>query len=303
MCDFGADHAFGQVENKLKEHYGIELASSASRVITERHATEISERKDLKKVAPFNVEQVIAECDGCMVPIVETFVPEDTASSKDRRKNKTTFWKEARLSLARADNSKSPCFAGTMGTVQMAGAQLVDCVRQVGAYSETRIHAVGDRAAWIALQIEEQFGSKGTYLIDFFFFFEYLSAAAESCAGTHPEPWLTLQKKRMKQNEYHEVLRAFQPYREAHDVEDEHAPVRACYRYINNRPEQLDYKSAIEKNLPIGSGEVESAHRYVIQKRLKIAGAWWKASNAEHMLNLRTCRANGLWNEYWKKTA
>ena len=66
----------------------------------------------------------------------------------------------------------------------------------------------------------------------------------------------------------------------------EDTPVEKCYRYLNNRRDSLDYKNALEKGLPIGSGEVESSHRYVIQKRLKIAGAWWKPQTAEWMLNL-----------------
>jgi hypothetical protein len=55
--------------------------------------------------------------------------------------------------------------------------------------------------------------------------------------------------------------------------------------------------------LPIGSGEVESAHRYVIQKRLKLSGAWWTSENAQVMLNLRVTRANGGWHQYWDKLA
>jgi len=51
--------------------------------------------------------------------------------------------------------------------------------------------------------------------------------------------------------------------------------------------------------LPIGSGEIESAHRYVIQIRLKIAGAWWKIENLDKMLALRVLRANGGWGDYW----
>ena len=66
---------------------------------------------------------------------------------------------------------------------------------------------------------------------------------------------------------------------EAESVEDIQDPVHICHRYLNNRIHQLDYKSAIGKGLPIGSGEIESAHRYVIQKRLKLSGAWRKASN------------------------
>jgi hypothetical protein len=67
---------------------------------------------------------------------------------------------------------------------------------------------------------------------------------------------------------------------------------------MNNRPNQLDYKTAIENKLPIGSGEVESAHRYIIQKPLKIAGAWWLEENAEAMLAIRVNRANDDWDLY-----
>ena len=53
-------------------------------------------------------------------------------------------------------------------------------------------------------------------------------------------------------------------------------------------------------NLPIGSGEIESSNRSVVQTRLKLPGAWWKPEYAHDMLNLRTLRANGEWGQYWK---
>ena len=63
----------------------------------------------------------------------------------------------------------------------------------------------------------------------------------------------------------------------------------------------MNYGDALKKELPIGSGEIESSHRHVVQKRLKIAGAWWKIGNANIMLQLRTARANGYWKEYWNQ--
>jgi hypothetical protein len=79
---------------------------------------------------------------------------------------------------------------------------------------------------------------------------------------------------------------------------DANALVRRCYRYITNRPGQFDYPAALAAGLPLGSGEIESTHRYVIQDRLKIAGAWWKPDNAHCMLALRVNRASGAWNDY-----
>jgi hypothetical protein len=75
--------------------------------------------------------------------------------------------------------------------------------------------------------------------------------------------------------------------------------VRSAYRYLFNRPNRLDYQGAIDSNLPIGSGEIESGHRYVIQNRLKLAGSWWTIENPKAMLALRICRTNQDWDAYW----
>ncbi len=50
---------------------------------------------------------------------------------------------------------------------------------------------------------------------------------------------------------------------------DKRAPIRALVRYMKNRPGQFEYKTAIDQQLPIGSGKIESAHRSLIQKRPK----------------------------------
>ena len=41
---------------------------------------------------------------------------------------------------------------------------------------------------------------------------------------------------------------------------------------MKNRSNKFDYKNAIENDLPIGSGEIESANKNIVQKRLKIPG-------------------------------
>jgi hypothetical protein len=87
---------------------------------------------------------------------------------------------------------------------------------------------------------------------------------------------------------------------EPKEVKDENAPVRKCVRYIENRPGQFKYREALAEELPIGSGEIESGNRSVVQKRLKIAGAWWKPETAEYMLALRCMRMNGDWERYWR---
>ncbi|NOT58322.1 MAG: hypothetical protein HOP18_27275 [Deltaproteobacteria bacterium] len=147
------------------------------------------------------------------------------------------------------------------------------------------------------------FGGQARYLVDFYHVCEYLVEAAPTCAPAAPHAWLATQKQRLQKNEGAAVLTQLGAYVEAEAVANDHAPVRACLRYLHNRPHHLDYPGAIEKGLPIGSGEVESAHRYVIQHRLKLPGAWWKAEHVEPMLALRVVRANEEWDTYWGQLA
>lgn len=288
----------------MQEHYGIEVSTSAVRQITESHAARMGDFLADQPVNTVTADVVIAECDGSMLPIVETGDPTLMDSQpQDKRKKKQLFWKEARLSLAHAQGSNSPYFAGTLDSVDVAGKQLLSCVSHAGAADSTEVYCIGDGAQWIANQVEEQFGARGHYLIDFYHLCEYLSAAAPRCALGRERSWLEQQKRAMKSNQMALVLSALRPHIESVNTEDKDAPVRACHRYIKNRPEQLDYQYALEHDLPIGSGEIESAHRYVLQKRLKIAGAWWKLENAKHMVDLRVCRANQHWDAYWKKAA
>ena len=77
---------------------------------------------------PGRHKMIIAQTDGGMVPIVET-----DPGQKDRRKGKTLFWKEARLSLAHAKGSRTPVYAATIsGGVDKAGAQLFGCALRAG---------------------------------------------------------------------------------------------------------------------------------------------------------------------------
>lgn len=301
VCDFGADHSFADAAKKLKEHYDIDVPVDIIRKITECQAAEI---KALEEQGFFQKEAqaqavVIGEMDGTMVPIVEIDRTK-VEGKKDRRKCRILKYREARLSLAFKPGSRERKYAATFGDAKETGVQLKKCVSRIGMDGRTKIHCVGDGATWIADQVEEQFGSNGKYLIDLYHMCEYLSDAAKICAPNDASGWISKQKDRFKENRFDQVLDDLKPHIEATNDENEERPVNDCYRYIDNRRDQLDYKSAIENELPIGSGEIESAHRYVIQKRLKIAGAWWSEINAENMLALRTCRANDDWGSYWK---
>lgn len=300
--DFGADDPFADVPSKMKEHYGITLPVHLPRTITEKHAKKMKELETLKNIFP---EQgagiIISQVDGSMIPIV-TIAPKTTDDEpSDGRKRRKVEWKEAKLSLAHPLGSVTPMFSATMEGAEDAGDHMLTCAILAGGGENSKIHCVGDGAPWIASQVDRVFSVQGSYLIDFMHLCEYLSPASKSCCSNDSLVWLDTQKQLMKEGNISSVIQALEPYIETATTPDDKAPVRQCHRYISNRLDQFDYKSAIEANLPIGSGEVESAHRYVIQKRLKLSGAWWERSNAQNMLALRVLRVNGGWEDYWKQ--
>jgi hypothetical protein len=300
VVDFAADQPFAQARAKLREHYGFEIGESTIQRITFGHAEAMFEAGgaglDFPK-EPGDRKPIIVETDGGMVPIVEP-----SRDEKDKRKGKKLSWREAKLTLAHAQGSRTPIYAGSIeGGVEAAGRQLLSCAVRAGFGANSRVHAVGDGAPWIVGQVEQQFGDQGGYLIDFYHVCEYLSAAAEAIApaAAAREAWMEAQKEALKVGRLDATLRALADHCEAPDVDDERAPVRRCHRYLSSRRSQLNYRQALADELPIGSGEIESAHRYVAQQRLKRPGAWWSVEHAEHMLALRITRINGDWHAYW----
>jgi len=307
ITDFCAERSQRDTIQGLKEHYGIEIPLYAVDRVTQTIAREIAGFNVALPDGVVKAETQVVELDGSMVPIVE-FLNEDAVSAPeakvDKRKRRQCQWNELRLCTAHDINRADARYGASFGGVLEAGCMMHLTARQHGMDQQTHIHGVGDGAPWIADQFDQQFGTQGSFLIDFYHLCEYLGEAAGSCTTSDgKEFWMELQKERLKRNEYQDVMSDLRPHLEEDEIADENAPVRRCLRYLSNRKEHLDYKGAKEKGLPIGSGEVESAHRHVIQKRLKLSGAWWLKENAERMAQLRVNRANGDWNQFWEQKA
>jgi len=175
------------------------------------------------------------------------------------------------------------------------------CILAAGLNAKTRVHGLGDGARWIIDQFGEQFGAQGTYLVDFYHSSEYLAGAAPVMNQRQPKMWLRRQQGRLLSNRLGSVLKSLLTKQEPKEAAE--SPVRDAHRYLTERANHLDYAGARKANLPIGSGEIESGHRHVIQQRLKLSGAWWRERNAEAMLSLRVCRANQTWLPYWTNFA
>jgi hypothetical protein len=312
MTDFGADESFGEAAKKVKEHYGIEVPISGVRKVTQAHGEAMLGEEPKSELRKQGARLVIAGMDGSMIPIVSIETNDKGRKIKDKRKHRHLGWKEARLCVARDPRSVSGHYRATMGGVDQAGRQLVGCVAEAGGGKSTKLHCVADGAPWIVMQVEQRFEKQATFLVDFYHVSEYLAAASELLGESKKVMWLKQQQRRLKANRTNEVLQEITKLEEIEKLKlaaaaertsatKEELPAGCCKRYLENRLQYLDYKTALKAGLPISSGETESGHRWVIQARLKIAGAWWKMDNAERMLKLRTMRASDEWDSYWRR--
>ena len=297
--DFGADVPFARIPEKLKEHYGITVPTIMGRQITEAHGAMKARCEQLKNEVPKKKGAgcIIAEMDWSMIPVVEVAEAAKINAALDRRKHRELGWKEARLALAHEQGSVTPVYGTTLGGPEDAGDLLLHCAIQAGLGTDSKIHCVGDGAPWIADQVSRVFSAQADYLLDFYHVCEHLALAAESCASQNKAEWLEEQKTNLKEGRVRQVIDTLRGH--AEQASEDESPARKCFEYLRKREVQLGYKKALSSGLPIGSGEVEGGHRYIIQDRLKLPGAWWKRENAKAMLALRVRRANGGWASYW----
>jgi hypothetical protein len=184
---------------------------------------------------------------------------------------------------------------GSAATAAWLGDEVA---RSSGLNKQTQGHGLGDGARWIVEPFASLFGAQGAYLLDFYPVSDYRAVAAQTVARPgQAKPWLRRQQGRPLNNQLGKVLRSLRPHQEPDGTQE--SPVRAAYRYLSERAAHLDYQTARQNDLPIGSGESESGQRHGGQQRLKLSGCWWKETNAGATLNLRGARANQLWSAYW----
>ena len=292
--DFALEESFGTAVQRLREHHGVALSASSLRLFTLEHAGHMArqqlQRAPVRTLPARGADTIVAEADGSMLPQVE-FLP----GEGDRRKRRHLLWQEARLLAAQAHGSAQSVYAVSLGGVTEAGEQWAHAARQAGWATGSRLHVLGDGAEWIEIQHGIHFGRHGRYLVDFFHVCEYLAAAAPA----ELPDWLQRQKQRLRDNQAQALIEELVLRLEPAEVPDDQAPVRSAHRYLSNRRHALDYRSALAADLPIGSGLIESAHRHIFQRRLKIPGAAWLRSSAEAIAHARALRANGHWLSYW----
>lgn len=83
---------------------------------------------------------------------------------------------------------------------------------------------------------------------------------------------------------------------------DENARQRvdSCADYLLNHTAYLHYDLYLKLGLPIATGVIEGACRYLVKDRMERTGARWSLKGAEAVLRLRALRTCDDFNAYWR---
>src|SRR5690606_37652455 len=76
--------------------------------------------------------------------------------------------------------------------------------------------------------------------------------------------------------------------------------VERTAKYLVKNTRLLHYDRALADGLPIATGVIEGACRYLIQDRMGRTGARWSLTGAEAILRLRALRTSGDFDDYWQ---
>ena len=71
--------------------------------------------------------------------------------------------------------------------------------------------------------------------------------------------------------------------------------------YMASSLDMMTYSDYIEEDLPIASGIVEGAARYVVGERMDCSGMRWIPERAEALLHLRCIELNGEWDQFFER--
>lgn len=223
----------------------------------------------------------------------------------------TTPWREPRLLVidildeeGKANRLALPLYDATLGDADTTWALVIGYLRLLGAAHALVVEFIADGAPWIWEQIKKLATSaeipaeRIVEVIDFYHASEHLFKTIELCKGI---------PKAQRQRLYQQLRHALR--HDGDGVEQVLNQIRAlavtrrgkainkALSYFETHTQRMRYQKFDELKLPVGSGQVESAIRRVVNLRFKSPGTFWTEQCVAGLLHLRAAFKSGRWNE------
>jgi hypothetical protein len=256
-------------------------------------------RGDGQAIASPGVDTMLLELDGCEIR-TGLYMTAAEAGKSDREpqaRGRVENWRDVRTGLARPLESPERLVVCRLDSYDEVCEQLFGVACAQGLTPQSQVVVPSDGAKGLREAVLVTF-PEAQYILDHPHLKSqlYETASALELEGPARHAWVSDQLDRFWAGEVAQVLETWQQRPE----DDPNERLRQLIDHVTRFEDSVDYGAYHERGWPLGSGEVESAHRYVPQERLKIAGACWNPDNVNPMLALRVLRANHWWDDFWQ---
>lgn len=292
MTYAGQLNCYEKCNEILKEFIAVDVSAAQVYRVTDTYGEQVGKEMENTEctLTPVRKDDVLyVELDGSMLFI--------------RKKG----WKETKLGrLFKASDStrvdgkqgwiSHSQYLAYLGDSKMFTGKMEDLIELYGI-SDRRLVFLSDGAPWIKNWIEDAFPD-AISILDYFHASEHLYSFIESHFKDKEmaKKWAKEQQELLLESKVVAVIKNIQAI-----AGTDNESAGNLIAYYQSNIERMDYKRYKQVGCGIiGSGAIESAHRTVIQERMKKSGQRWSEDGAQNMLNLRVTKMNGQWQQIIK---
>jgi hypothetical protein len=315
-CRVGIEAAFGSAAEILQETLRVDVATEAVRRVTEgigavaeaeQHALMAQARAghspppDAGEAVP---AALVVEVDGVHVHAGGDWHEMKVGLVAPLGPATRTVTETGRVALTLG--RQSACAGFETAALFWYRVYVAACQRGLGRPELALVVVLGDGAGWIwnyAWQFLGQRGVEVVEIVDIFHAWGHLWKVANAVfgAGTAPAAaWVEPLKIRLLTTGPAPVLAALLALTPALTRDGAAEEVRKARDYFTDHADRMDYPRFVARQLPIGSGGVESACKTLIQAREKQAGMRWSHDGAQTVASLRALHRSGRWDRFWQ---
>jgi hypothetical protein len=162
----------------------------------------------------------------------------------------------------------------------------------------TQVVWLSDGAKGFWALFEACFASIAVGILDFYHAAQHLSQAAQAYREGNPDrsakQWFERMRHQLRHGYVHRVLKELKwlSSQQSTASESSKQELTKVYHYLNDHWEHVQYHQFKQMGLPIGSGMVESACKWLITQRFKGTGMIWSEAGFNTLLSLRVAWVN-----------